>query len=72
VKPLACGGEDFRVQQNIATGRVQVHPHVVPEVRAELLEVARANDRSVSSVIRIAIAEHLEREHLEREWQGDD
>jgi hypothetical protein len=50
------------VEQNTATGRVQIHTHVEPEVRAELLEVARANDRSVAAEIRRALVEHIQRE----------
>jgi hypothetical protein len=50
------------VEQNTATDRVQIHAHVEPEVRAELLEVARANDRSVAAEVRIAIREHVARE----------
>lgn len=55
------GGEDFCVRQNTATRRMQIHAHVEPEIRAELLEVARANDRSVAAEIQTAIREHLER-----------
>jgi Ribbon-helix-helix protein, copG family len=53
------GGEDFRVEQNIATSRVQIHAHVEPEVRAELVELARRDDRSVSSVIRAALSRYV-------------
>ena len=54
------------MEQNIATGRVQIHAHIEPEVRAELLEVARANDRSIAAEVRTAIAEHLRRVERER------
>jgi predicted transcriptional regulator len=50
------------MEQNTATGRVQIHAHIEPEVRAELLEVARANDRSLAAEIRTAIREHVQRE----------
>jgi hypothetical protein len=48
------------MEQNTAIGRVQVHAHVEPEVRAELAAVARANDRSIAAEIRRALLEHLE------------
>jgi hypothetical protein len=44
------------------SGRVQIHAHVEPEVRAELLAVARANDRSVAAEIRRAIVEYVRHE----------
>ena len=47
------------MEQNTTTGRVQIHAHVEPEVRAELATVARANDRSIAAEIRRAIVEHL-------------
>jgi hypothetical protein len=50
------------VEQNTATRRVQVHAHIEPVVRAELLIIAKANDRSLAGEIRQAIREHLERE----------
>jgi Arc-like DNA binding domain len=50
------------MEQNATTGRVQVHAHVEPEVRAELAAVARVNDRSLAAEIRQAIAEHVSKE----------
>jgi hypothetical protein len=47
------------MEQNTATGRVQVHAHVEREVRAELLELARTNDRSIAAEVRTAIRAHL-------------
>jgi hypothetical protein len=48
------------MEQNTApAGRVQVHAHVEPEIRAELAAVARANDRSIAAEIRRALLEHL-------------
>jgi hypothetical protein len=55
------------MEQNTATGRVQIHAHVEPEVRAELAEVARANDRSLAAEIRRAILEHVRHERPKRE-----
>lgn len=43
-------------------GRVQLHAHVEPQVRAELAAVARANDRSMAAEIRRAIIEHVRNE----------
>ena len=50
------------MEQNATAGRVQVHAHVEPEVRAELAAVARVNDRSLAAEIRQAIAEHVSKE----------
>lgn len=69
--PCRSGGEDFCVKQNIATSRVQIHAHVEPEVRAELLEIARANDRSIAAEVRTAIREHLKRELNNHTTKGD-
>ena len=49
----------FRMEQNASASRVQVHAHVEPEVRAELLAVARSNDRSLAAEVRRAIDAHL-------------
>jgi predicted transcriptional regulator len=58
------------MEQNIGTSRVQVHAHVEPEVRAELLELARRDDRSVSSLIRQALKAHVEREQAAADPAG--
>jgi hypothetical protein len=50
------------MEQNTATGRVQIHAHVEPEIRAQLVQVARANDRSLAAEIRRAIDEHVRHE----------
>jgi predicted transcriptional regulator len=50
------------MEQKVGTGRVQVHAHIEPVVRAELLIIAKANDRSLAGEIRQAIREHVERE----------
>jgi hypothetical protein len=50
------------MEQNTATRRVQVHAHIEPVVRAELLIIAKANDRSLAGEIRQAIREHVERD----------
>jgi predicted transcriptional regulator len=42
--------------------RTHIGAYVDAEQRRQLIELARERDRSVSSVIRIALAEHLERE----------
>jgi predicted transcriptional regulator len=42
--------------------RTHIGAYVTPEQRQQLVELAQRDDRSVSSVIRIALAEHLERE----------
>jgi hypothetical protein len=42
------------VEQKLATRRVQVHAHIEPVVRAELLIIAKANDRSLAGEIRQA------------------
>jgi hypothetical protein len=47
------------MEQNASASRVQVHAHVEPEVRAELLAVARSNDRSLAAEVRRAIDAHL-------------
>jgi predicted transcriptional regulator len=44
------------------TRRMQLHAHVPTEVRRELLEIARANDRSLAAEIRLALREHVRRE----------
>lgn len=49
-------------QKTVTAGRVQLHAHVEPEVRAGLAAVARANDRSLAGEIRRALDEHLQRE----------
>lgn len=50
------------MEQNIATGRVQIHAHVEPAVRDELSALAAANDRSLAAEIRRAIVEHVRHE----------
>jgi hypothetical protein len=50
---------ESRVKQ-CATG----HARIEPELRSQLVAVARANDRSVAAEIRTAIRKHLEREQL--------
>jgi hypothetical protein len=50
------------MEKNLTAGRVPIHAHVEPEVRAELAAVARANDRSVAAEIRRAIVEHVRHE----------
>jgi hypothetical protein len=50
------------MEKNITAKRVQLHAHVAPEVRAQLLEVARLNDRSLAAEIRRAIVEHVRQE----------
>jgi hypothetical protein len=47
------------MEQNSTAGRVQLHAHVEPEIRDQLVEVARTNDRSLAAEIRRALAEHL-------------
>ena len=42
--------------------RTHIGAYVDAEQRRQLIELARERDRSVSSVIRLALAEHLERE----------
>jgi predicted transcriptional regulator len=42
--------------------RAHIGCYVDPEQRRQLVELAQRDDRSVSSVIRRAIAEHVERE----------
>jgi hypothetical protein len=46
--------------------RVHIGAYVAAEQRQQLVELAQRDDRSVSSVLRIAIAEHLERSLTER------
>jgi hypothetical protein len=48
-------------------GRVQLHAHVEPDIRAELAALARVNDRSLAAEIRRAIIEHI-REQKEQRW----
>lgn len=50
------------MEKNSTAGRVPIHAHVEPEIRAELAAVARANDRSVAAEIRRAIVEHVRHE----------
>jgi predicted transcriptional regulator len=59
------------VEQKTVTRRVQVHAHIEPVVRAELLIIANANDRSLAGEIRQAIREHVEREATAAEPVGD-
>jgi predicted transcriptional regulator len=42
--------------------RSHIGAYVTPEQRRQLVELAQRDDRSVSSVIRIALAEHIQRE----------
>jgi hypothetical protein len=55
------------MEQNTATGRVQIHAHVEPEIRAELAALARVNDRSIAAEIRRALVEHVRHEQSTRE-----
>ena len=43
-----------------------VGAHVDPNIRAQLLELARAEDRSLASVIRRALDRELDRGHQDR------
>jgi hypothetical protein len=43
--------------------RVQLHAHVGINVRRDLAEIARTNDRSLAAEIRRALAEHVRRQH---------
>lgn len=51
--------------------RVHVGAFVDREQRQQLIEVARREDRSVSSVIRQALAEHVGHEHAAEEREAD-
>jgi predicted transcriptional regulator len=42
--------------------RTHIGAYVTPEQRRQLVELAQRDDRSVSSVIRIALAEHIQRQ----------
>jgi predicted transcriptional regulator len=47
--------------------RVHIGAFVDPEQRRQLVELARQEDRSVSSVIRQALASHVRREQSDRD-----
>ena len=49
------------MEQNSTAERVQLHAHVEPAIRDQLVKVARTNDRSLAAEIRRALAAHLER-----------
>lgn len=56
-----------QVAEKSTAERVHVGAFVDPEQRQQLVELARRQDRSVSSVLRQAVAAELEREGKRRD-----
>jgi predicted transcriptional regulator len=56
-----------QLDQESRPSRVHVGAFVDPEQRRQLVELARREDRSVSSVIRQALASYVRREQSDRE-----
>ncbi len=52
--------------------RTHIGAYVGDELRRQLIELARRDDRSVSSVIRQALRAHLEREQIAANQEGRD
>jgi predicted transcriptional regulator len=52
-------------------GRAHIGAYVEAEQRRQLIELARSQDRSVSSVIRQALKAHVEREATAAEFGSD-
>lgn len=50
--------------------RTHIGAYVGDELRRQLIELARRDDRSVSSVIRQALRAHLEREQIAANQEG--
>jgi len=57
------------MQRNEATSpsTSTAHARIEPELRSELVAIARENDRSVAAEIRTAIREHVQREQARSE-----